>query len=111
MPSAGSDGCDVLIYATSPVSSIVAKCEANGFVRGSAETLWRQIGKVSGCTKNEFFDYFADAKHPSAIWLRNVFPIQPLTLEALRKDLGWHPPVAWCYLDSGSPILSWIRER
>jgi predicted transcriptional regulator len=110
-PSVEYSRCRILIYATAPVSSIVAKCEANGILRGSTEFLWREIGQISGCTKREFFSYFENANNPSALYLTKVGPTPLLTLQRLRGELGWHPPVAWHRLDPGSPILSWVYSE
>jgi predicted transcriptional regulator len=60
-PSSEYDQCQILIYATAPISAIIARCEANGIVRGSAEFLWQEVGQLSGCSEREFFEYFKNS--------------------------------------------------
>ena len=103
--------CKILIYATAPASSIIARCDASEALSGSTEFLWSSIGQASGCTRNEFFDYLRNAKQPTAIRLSNVSPMRPLTLQFLMREFAWHPPVAWHRLAANSPILSWIETQ
>jgi predicted transcriptional regulator len=110
-PSVEYAQCGILIYATAPVSAIVARCEADGIVSGSSEFLWQKIGDISGCSKSEFFEYFENANLSSAIYLSKVSSTPVLTLQRLRAEFSWHPPVAWHRIDVNSPIWSLACPR
>jgi predicted transcriptional regulator len=66
----------VLIYATKPICALVAVGEVDGILRDSPEALWREIGPSSGCTKDEFFDYFEGTNIGAAMMLAKVKPIR-----------------------------------
>jgi predicted transcriptional regulator len=85
----------LIVYATSPISAIVAVGDVDRILRGSPESLWRRIGLSSGCTRKEFFDYFSGTEVGAAMQLTRMVSISPLPLVWLREQLEWHPPVSW----------------
>jgi predicted transcriptional regulator len=85
----------ILLYATKPVSAIVATCEADGIIRSSPNELWDSLGRESGCSEAEFFEYFSGLSLGSAIRIVNVKKIPAVHLQTLKTRCGWHPPVAW----------------
>ena len=84
----------LLVYATNPISAIVAIGEIECILRGSPEILWRNIGPSSACTRDEFFDYFNGTDTGAAMKLIRMEPISPIPLAWLRERLEWHPPRA-----------------
>jgi predicted transcriptional regulator len=87
--------CDLLIYATKPISAVVAVGKIVSVLRGRPNTLWCDIGQFSGCTEEEFFKYFDGVVNGAAMQLSEIRSIPPISVTTLRTKLRWHPPVSW----------------
>ena len=109
-PSIKHLGSQLYIYATSPKSSIVARCVIAGISTGAPETLWHQIGAGSGCTRTEFFDYFRNAPSGTALHLESVKELEEVPLSRLRAQFSWHPPISWCQILNDSELARHLRS-
>jgi predicted transcriptional regulator len=104
-----SDGHrNIIIYATKPLCAIVAVGAVTEIIKGPPESLWHEIGSSTGCTKQEFFDYFDGARTGSAMRLAGVRSIPSTSLSLLRNRLGWHPPVSW--MNAGVDLIELVSR-
>lgn len=62
----------MLIYATSPMKRVVAKCEIVGILYDSPNAIWEKTKNLSGITKKAFFTYFVDTDRAHAIQISNL---------------------------------------
>jgi len=100
-------GANVLLYSTSPESSVVGQAKVVGILQLPLETLWTRHGKSAGVTKQEFLDYFEGCETGVAIVLDSVAQLErPIGLAAIR-EAGFEPAQGWRYLhgDATSRLL------
>jgi predicted transcriptional regulator len=100
----------MLIYATRPWCSLAGACVINQIRIASPEVLWAEIGERTGCTRSEFRAYFAGARQGFAIEMKDIRRIKGITLERLRAEFKWRPPVSWCRVPPSSNLISVIER-
>lgn len=72
----------ILIYATSPISQIVAEVEVLGIIVNSPSEVWRETKDYSGITSNFFYEYFYGKEKAIAYRLGAVYTFEkPKCLE------------------------------
>jgi predicted transcriptional regulator len=87
----------VVVYATRPVSAVVAVFSVGCITEGAPSSLWRQFHEVGGIDRVAFDNYYEGARHAFAIGIENVSALpEALPLETLRS--GLKPPQSYCYL-------------
>lgn len=102
-------GARVTLYATSPVRALVGDVKIARVVKGSPESLWREYGGATGCTKAEFDEYSHGAEELMLLFLENPRPyLSPMPLPRLAQilDEKVRPPVSYCSVD---PEDRWSR--
>ena len=62
----------LIIYATKPITKVVAEVEILGVIATSPEELWNQTKNQSGITKSFFDEYFKDKQVAYAYKLGEV---------------------------------------
>jgi predicted transcriptional regulator len=62
----------LVVYATAPVSAVVAVAEVAGMDEGSPATIWEQWSDVGSITRDDFFAYFEGSDCAVAIELGQV---------------------------------------
>lgn len=89
-------GQPVAIYATAPVSAVVATCRVSEVVSGTPTKLKRAVLGQSAITGREFDAYFRGCTAATAIRLVEVNALSPaVTLADLRAHRAYHPPQTW----------------
>jgi predicted transcriptional regulator len=109
-PGPECTGSRMLIYATRPRSALVATCTIAEVSVESPEHLWVETGRESGCTRDEFFAYFAYASRGTALRLEDIASIKGIPLYDLIHRFGWRPPVSWCWIARGSKLLNVVEK-
>ncbi len=88
-----------LVYCTAPVSAIVAMFRIGEIVSASPTSLWKSIGKFSGCDSKEFFDYVQGCRSATAISILELGKLRkPLPLSEIRQ-FSYAPPRSWCRIE------------
>jgi predicted transcriptional regulator len=93
-----SDVSHVVVYATSPMRTIVGWFEVRSIERDRPWRLWIKHGSATGVTRREFRSYFDGAEEGTAISVRRAVALKsPLALSMLWSS---PPPQSFSYLDS-----------
>jgi predicted transcriptional regulator len=98
----------VWMYAKLPVGSIIGRAIVAAIHVLAPATLWRRFGAVSGISRSEFFEYFADREQGIALELSDCRRLShAFDLEALRRfDHGFQPPQFFTRIRHNTPL--WI---
>lgn len=93
----GSDVTHVIVYATAPVSAVVAAFSVAGQEVDTPGRLWRKFSRVAGISRRRFFDYYEERETGAGIRVGDVFiPDAPLKL---AESLGVsRPPQSYQYI-------------
>jgi predicted transcriptional regulator len=105
-----SIGSTVWMYAKLPVGSIIGRAIITAIHVLAPETLWKRFGAVSGISRGEFFEYFADREEGTALELSNCRRLtHAYDLESLRRfDHGFQPPQFFTRLRRNTSLLNAI---
>lgn len=100
-------GTMLILYATSPVSSVIGIVELAGHTTGSPDLIWDLCGPSSGVTREEYEEYFAGASIATALHLK-----APKTLKSGYKlaelrgfQPSFRPPQSFRYVTGGDPVV------
>jgi predicted transcriptional regulator len=93
-----ADVSHVVVYATSPVKTIVGWFEVEAIERDRPARLWRRHGRATGVSAGEFRAYFEGVEEGTAISVRRAVALKkPVELSKLWSST---PPQSFGYLDS-----------
>ncbi len=100
LPKKVSKGSLLLIYVTTPKRCIQAICEIDKIVYSTPNELWEIVKGNAGISKREYNNYYNTNKRASAIFLRNVEPLEiPIGLTEIRNSFpNFSPPQTFKYL-------------
>jgi type I restriction enzyme S subunit len=88
----------VYLYATKPVSKVVGSFKVGAIICREPKLLWEELGRHSGISSCEFFEYFKGSDTGFAIEIKDleVFrtPVDPSLVIA-----GFKPPRSFRYVD------------
>ena len=104
-------GTQVVIYAASPVKSVLGGCEVSGVTCGEPDEVWDLHGALSAVDREGFDSYFDGAAQAVAIRLRAPWRLaRPVPLSALRATWdGFTPPQSFRYVPSVD--FNWLAKR
>jgi predicted transcriptional regulator len=98
------DVSHIVIYATAPISRIVAYCEINSIDIQNPNKLWSKYSDISGINKKRFFAYYLGYDLGVAIELGRVIRLHtPLEISSLSFSIS--PPQSYLYLQK-----QWFEE-
>ena len=99
-------------YAKLPVGSIIGRAIVTAIHVLAPETLWRRFGTVSGLSRMELFEYFADRDRGIALELSDCRRlIHAFDLETLRRfHHGFQPPQFFTRLRQNTPLRIAVSE-
>ena len=90
----------VAIYATAPISALVATCRVSRLQVSSPDSIWRAVGKASAIEESAYHQYFAGSTKAVALHLTNVRRlVTAVTLAELRARRPFNPPQTWHFVD------------
>lgn len=94
-------GQPIAIYATAPLSAVVATCTVALVEVMEPESLKLTAFRAAAVSEAEYDTYFHGAARAVAIHLENVVLLSnPLTLSDLRgRHKSFQPPQSWHFLD------------
>lgn len=87
----------VVLYATAPVSKIIAYFDVAHVTQIPPVTLWERFEHIGGISRQVFDDYFKEATLGTAIGIRAVHSLaEPLQISDVSE--GLRPPQSFIYL-------------
>lgn len=87
----------LLIYATAPISAVVAIVDISGLIEDSPAKIWERYASVGGIAEEDFFRYYDNCESAVAIEIANVVILgSGIKLHSLLP--GTRPPQSFCYL-------------
>lgn len=106
-------GATMWIYEKIPVGSITGSATITAILTASPEELWCRFESISGLSKKEFFDYFANVKVACALVLDNAQNLHtPLSLKSLRDVTSkFQPPQFFIHLTDKHPVLLTLNTK
>src|SRR5690554_1290732 len=95
-------GDHIIIYASSPISSIVGSFSITQMLTASPQELWRKSHGQAGLSKKDFEAYFEGVMEGVALEVDSYSRLEnPLSLAMLREIYdGFHPPQSFRYVDT-----------
>jgi len=90
----------VLIYAPRPIMALVGGFAVNKVIAAQPEKLWKQVGGISGLTKNQFTQYYSGSSMGFGICIDTTWRLgKPMALAVLKRSwFGFSPPQCFRYL-------------
>lgn len=101
-PLRAKKGTTLLIYVTSPIKELWGVCTIDKIIKDTPKQLWIRIGKQSGISKTEFFNYYKDVNFAYGIEIINIrnFTDNSIKLESLKEEVpGFSPPQTYRYIN------------
>jgi predicted transcriptional regulator len=103
-------GQEVLIYSTTPVRALTARCRIREVESLPPELIWRRYAPRLAVTRDQFDTYFDASDKATALHLCDVEALsRPVTLAELRATGPFHPPQTWHFLDA-ERVARWLRH-
>lgn len=102
-----TDGCRVWIYSTLPRGIVEALGIVRTVVAATPSAVWRDFGRQSGITKDEFDSYYKGADTAYAIVFSSIEKLDMTfaLAEIRRHHTGFHPPQFFKRLSTEGPEL------
>lgn len=96
-----SEGDLALVYVSSPVKELQGGFEVGKIISASPSALWKKIGKKSGISQKDFYEYFRGKTRAHALIIKRAWKLSmPICLSALkRRKGGFRPPQNFHYLN------------
>lgn len=92
-------GQPVALYATAPVSAVVATCTLESVRVEAPEILKASVLRDAQISSKEYDSYFAHRSQAVAMFLTSVSTLPvPITLGEMRATDSWHPPQTWQFV-------------
>lgn len=110
-----SKGTLVLIYASSPIKSLVGAFKVEQVIERQLQDLWQVVQDKASITREEFDAYFDGISTGIGIFFSEVWRLsEPIELQALKEQmLEFHPPQGFRYAtieELASPQLAELME-
>jgi predicted transcriptional regulator len=110
----------VFVYVSSPVKALEGAFEVAEIVTGSPRSMWRQFGRETGLSQQEFDNYCSGKSLVYGIRVRRCWRLaDPIRLANLKKQRnGFHPPQGYQYISEqefrnrlGLQSLAWAGDN
>ena len=88
----------IFIYCTYPVKKIVGYFEVSEIICESPIELWNSFSKVSGISKKDFFEYYANTNEGFAIKIDNLNIFDEF-IDMNEYD-NFKAPQSFCYVEN-----------
>ena len=94
----------VVVYQSAPSKAVVGAFVVVGTYRGSASSLWAEIGPELGVSHHEYWAYFDGTKMAQAIAVERAFEVPPCPVRGAAPPVPGFSPAAERI---GSEMLRW----
>ena len=107
-----NSGTRIWIYATRPVSGIVALAEVASVVHGAPLDIWNRFEREMCIDKICFDSYIKDRERVSALMLTSIRKLKPsVTLDWIRRSVGdFQPPQFYAHLTLDGRLSSTLNR-
>lgn len=96
-----SEGDYIVIYASSPIKSVIGYGKVKEVIVTSPETMWDKYSSTLGIDKQRYDSYFQGCDKAIGIKISEISRINPIALDKLRKiDTDFHPPQIYRYVSN-----------
>ncbi len=112
-PTKAKKGSYLLIYVTSPIQELWGICKIENIIKEKPHILWKNLGKQTGITKQEFQEYYKTNDKAYGIQLTDVTNLfeNSVNLDNLRNIIpGFMPPQTYRYIDKAFINESKLNE-
>jgi len=91
----------VIIYASSPIKSVIGFGIVQQIIDASPEQMWKNYSSILGIDKFRFDNYYIGKERSIGIKIKEIQQIAPIPLEVLRNVTpGFHPPQVYKYISN-----------
>lgn len=91
----------VIIYASSPLKSVVGFGIIKQIIETTPEHMWQNFHLLLGIDKIRFDSYYAGKVKSIGIEVENIRKVAPIHLDKLRTiDPNFHPPQVYRYVSN-----------
>jgi len=89
----------VIIYASSPIKSVIGFGVVQQIIETSPEQMWEKYSSVLGIDKIRFDEYFYKKERSIGIEIKEIQQITPISLKSLRSVTpNFQPPQVYRYV-------------
>jgi predicted transcriptional regulator len=100
----------IIIYASSPIKSVVGFGVIRQIIETSPEKMWSEFSDSLGIDKLRYDNYYKGKEKAIGIEIEGIKKLNPVTLDNLRTiDPSFHPPQIYRYV-SNADICKTISE-
>jgi predicted transcriptional regulator len=97
----------VIIYASSPIKSIIGFGMIQKIIETTPKQMWETYSSLLGIDKSRFDDYYYGKKMAIGIKIKKIQQITPIHLEDLRNVTpNFQPPQIYRYVSNMDMMLS-----
>lgn len=97
-------GTTIIIYASTPIMSVVGVATLAAVDIARPATLWRKHRTRLGLTRSEFYEYLVGMEFGCALSIANLQTLpDPYTLAWLRAHARFQPPQSYRFLSDNDP--------
>ena len=91
----------VIIYASSPIKSVIGFGVVQQIIETTPERMWKNFSTMLGIDKLRFTDYYSGRKRAIGIKIKEIKQITPIHLDDLRSVIpNFHPPQVYKYISN-----------
>ena len=91
----------VIIYASSPMKSVIGFGMIQQIIETTPEQMWEKYSSILGIDKSRFNDYYDGKKRAIGIKIKEIQQITPISLEDLRNVTpNFQPPQVYRYVSN-----------
>ena len=102
----------VIIYASSPMKSVIGFGMIQQIIETTPEQMWRKYSSVLGIDKPRFDNYYDGKARAIGIKIQEIQEIPPIHLENLRSVTpNFQPPQVYRYVSNGDICRLLIKEK
>lgn len=98
LPKNIAHNSEIVIYASSPIQSIVGRAFVKKIEAGKPRILWQKVGCRTGVSLDHFNTYFDGKEQGYGLILEKIERFQnPISLSFLRDKFDFSPPQSFMY--------------
>lgn len=105
-------GTRIWIYDKAPVAAVRAVAILATVETMPPKILWGRYETTLGLSSDEYYKYVAGCDQATALSLKHVSPIRPVSLEQMRRlSRTFHPPQFYLRMDPHGSLLAALERH
>jgi predicted transcriptional regulator len=102
----------VILYASSPLKSVIAFGMIKKLIDTSPQNMWKKYSSLLGIDKSEFDNYYVGKKRAIGIELENIIKVSPMHLYDIRDMIpNFQPPQIYRYVHNLSVFKNLLENN